>query len=124
MSDDMTALIQRECRAVRRLARLFRVERSGHFERLPSEVARRLRDRRGELIAEVQRLEARRRSYEPWALPQLDVAMGTLAREVHDAERYCLERLAALGAELDGRRGRGTATGLRDGADGHILGRG
>jgi hypothetical protein len=124
MPDDSETLMERECRAVRRLARLFRIERSGRFERLPGEVSRRLRARRGELIKEVQQLETRRRSFEPWTLPQLDVAMGTLAREADEAERYCLERLALLGAELDRRRGRGSATGLRDGAGGRILGRG
>jgi hypothetical protein len=122
VSDDAASLMERECRAVRRLARLFRIERAGRFERLASDVARRLRARRGELIEEVQRLEAKRRSFEPWTLPQIDVAMGTLAREVDDAERYCLERLAVLGAELEQRRSHGT--GLRNGTDGRILGRG
>ena len=79
-------------------------------------------DRRGRLIDELVRLEERRRSLEPWSTTELDLAMGSLAREVARTEQYCLERLAELGEELERRRGIGTATGLRDGADGRLLG--
>ena len=50
--------------------------------------------------------------------------MGVLAREVEQGEQRCLEFLAEIGARLSRLRGEGTATGLRDGADGRLLGRG
>jgi hypothetical protein len=124
MSDTATALLRQEYRAARRLARLFRIERSGRIARWPSGIARRLIDRRGRLIDEMVRLEQRRRSLEPWSSVELELAMGTLAREVDRTEQHCLERLAELGAELERRRGVGTATGLRDVVDGRLLGSG
>ena len=125
MADTAEALAQQEQRLARRLARLFRFERTGRFRRWPNEVTGRLVGRRGELIDELMRLERRRRSFEPWNLGELDTAMGVLSREVEFGEQRCLERLAELGAELDRRRGIGAATGLRgDGGAGQLLGRG
>jgi hypothetical protein len=124
MTEDGSALIRQEYRVARRLARLFRIERSGRLERWPSAVVWRLMDRRSRLIDELVRLEERRRSTAPPARAALDHPMGALAREVSRAEQHCLERVAVLGAELDRRRGRGTATGLRDAVEGQLLGRG
>jgi len=124
MSDDATALLNREQRAARRLARLFRIERAGRFASRPTETVQRLIERRGRLVEELARLEARRKSLAPWTTVELDLAMGILAKEADRAEQWCLERLAELGAELARRRGAGTATGLRDGADGQLLGHG
>jgi hypothetical protein len=124
MTADASALTRRECRVARRLARLFRIERSGGFARRPRDVVRRMVDRRAQLIDELVRLEEYRRSLEPGTLPELDVAIGTLAREVDCTEQHCLERLAEIGDELRRRRGVGTRTGLRDGASGQLLGRG
>jgi hypothetical protein len=124
MIDDATALLRREYRTARRLARLFRVERSGRFARLPAETVDRLIERRGVLIGELAAIDAKRLSLAPWATPDLDIAMGVLAREVDCAEQRCREVIAELGAELERRRGMGTATGLRDGADGRLLGSG
>ncbi len=122
MIDDTTALITREYRVARRLARLFRLERSAGFARRSADVARRLLERRGAVIDELMRLDAKRLSLAPWATAELDIAMSALAREVDRAEQHCQELLAELGGELKRRRGLGTATGLRDGADGRLLG--
>lgn len=122
MIDDATALIRRECRTARRLARLFRIERSGGFPRRPAELVRRLAERREAVIDELVRLDAKRLSFAPWATADLDIAMGVLAKEVDRTEQYCRELLAELGAELERRRGLGTATGLRDGVDGRLIG--
>ena len=81
-------------------------------------------DRRSRLIAELLRLEEAHRSPAPVGRTELDRAMRALAEEVGEAERHCLRRLDELGAELDRRRGGGTATGLRDGANGQLLGHG
>jgi hypothetical protein len=124
MADDGIALMEREYRAARRLARLFRIERSDRFERWPNKIIRRLLDRRSCLIDELLRLDEKRRSRGPSAPAELDLAMGALAQEVGRAERHCLNRVAALEAELDRRRDRRRATGLRDGAAGQLLGRG
>ena len=122
MIDETTALIRQEYRTARRLARLFRIERSGGFARRPAELMRRWAERRGAVIDELMRLDAKRLSLAPWTTADLDIAMGALAREIDRAEQRCRELLAELGAELERRRGLGTATGLRDGADGRLLG--
>ena len=124
MSDDGTALIRQEYRVARRLARLFRIERSGRIEDWPSTIVERLIGRRQHLIDELLRLEERRRSREPSPRAELDLAMGALAQEADWAEQHCLARLAELGAELHRRRGGGTATGLRTSPDGQLLGHG
>lgn len=124
MIDDATVLLRREYRMARRLARLFRIERAGGFARRPGDVARRLIERRGRVIDDLVRLDARRLSLAPWTSTELDAAIGALAREVGRAEQRCREVLAELGAELRRRRGLGTATGLRDGAGGRLLGSG
>ena len=124
LPDDATALARQECRAVRRLVRLFRCERTGRLVRLPPATAARLIERRGTVIAQVVRLEARRRSFAPWTTGELDLAMNALASEVDRAEEHCVARLAELRVELAQRHGAGVATGLRDGAAGRLLGRG
>jgi hypothetical protein len=124
MIDDATALLRREYRATHRLARLFRIERSGGFARWPADILRRLGERRGALIDELIGLDARRRALAPPVTADLDGAMGVLARDVDRAEQHCREVLAEIGAELERRRGIGTATGLRDGNDGRLLGSG
>jgi hypothetical protein len=124
MTADPSALTKRECYVARRLARLFRIERSGGLARRPRDVVRRMVDRRAQLIDELVRLEQCRRSLEPWTLPELDVAMGTLAREVDCTQQHCLDRLAEIGDELRRQRGVGTRTGLRDGTSGQLLGSG
>jgi hypothetical protein len=124
MIDEATDLMWREIRAARRLVRLFRIERSGRFARHSTDTVRRLIDRRGQLIDELRRMELRRRSFAPWVPTELGLTMGQLAREVGRTEQSCLELLARLGAELRRLRGEGVATGLCDGADGRLLGRG
>ena len=124
MLADETTLMRQEIRTARRLARLFRAERTGRLGRRPSETARRFVERRGALIDELVRLEAQRRSLAPWTPTELDLAIGALRLEVDRAEQFCLALLAQLGAELGQRRGEGRATGLRAGTGGQLLGRG
>jgi len=124
MIDDATALIRREYRVVCRLARLFRIERSGGLARRPAEIARCMLERRSDLIGELASIDLKRRSRASEPTPDLDLAMGSLAREVDRAEQRCRELIAALGGEIERRRGMGAATGLRDGADGRLLGSG
>jgi hypothetical protein len=124
MLGEATPLATKECRVARRLARLFRIERSGSLARRPKDVVRRMVDRRAQLIDELVRLEECRRSLEFSTLPDLDVAMAILAREVDCTQQHCLERLAEIGEELRRRRGIGIRTGLRDGMSGQLLGRG
>src|SRR5258708_5058035 len=123
MIDPGTELLHREILLARRLVRLFRIERSGHLRRRPAETAHRLIDRRGRLIEELAQLEERRRSLAPWVPGELGLTMGALAQEVERGEQRCLEFLAEIGARLSRLRGGGTATGLRDGSDGRLLGR-
>jgi hypothetical protein len=124
MSDDAATLVTQEYRVASRLARLFRIERSGRFSGRSSETVRRLIERRGRLVDTLARLDATRRSLVPWKTAELDLAMGELKREVDSTEQCCLELLAELGEELRRRRGVVAATGLRDGACGQLLGHG
>src|ERR1700676_975108 len=114
MSAEEITLMRQEMRTARRLARLFRIERSGRLERWPRETTCRLAERRGRLIDELVRLEARRRSIAPWTPPELDLAMGALRLEVDRAEQSCMTLLARLDAELGRLRGEGRAAGLRE----------
>lgn len=124
MIDEATMLLRREYRMTRRLTRLFRIERVGGFVRWPAEIVRRLTERRGRLIGDLIRLDAKRQSLAPWTTAELDIAIGALAREVDRSEQRCRELQAEIGAELARRRGLGVATGLRNSADGRLLGRG
>lgn len=124
MSDPVTELMRKEIQVARHLARLFRLERSGYLRRRPVETTHRLIDRRGRLIDELTRLEEKRRSLAPWVPDELELTMGALTREVARGEQRCLEFLAEIGARLNQLRGEGAATGLRDGTDGRLLGRG
>lgn len=115
-------LAMRECRAARRLSRLFRIERLGRFERHPIETVRQLIGRRAVLVDELAQLEAKRRALAAPLPAALDAALGELAREVDAARQSCLARAEQLAAELGQRRGEGRATGLRGGGAGQLLG--
>src|ERR1700722_18570054 len=105
MIDPVTALMHREIAIARRLARLFRLERSGRLRRRPVETARRLIAPRACLIEELTRLDERRRSLAPWVPDGLGLMMGALAQEVERGEQRCLEFLAESGASLSRLRG-------------------
>jgi hypothetical protein len=123
MANAASDLATREHRLACRLARLFRIQRAGRFERRPEDVARRLVERRAVLIERLMRLDHERRVVAPRPPAGLDRAMNALAGEVDAAERWGLDRLDEIGAELSRRR-RAAASGLRDGATGQLLGRG
>jgi hypothetical protein len=124
MSDNAQRLIERESRTARRLRRLFRIERAGAFERRPIEIARQMIDRRGRLIDDLIRLDAERRLMLGEPTQELDTVMGTLAREVYEAQMRCTARIEAIGDELLQRRSPGAVTGLRDSTSGRLLGHG
>jgi hypothetical protein len=124
MTDDAAMLVTQEYRVACRLARLFRIERSGRFSGRSSQTVQRLIERRGRLVDTLVRIDAARRSLVPGKTAELDLAMGELAKEVGSAEQRCIELLAELGEELRRRRGVPAATGLRDGAFGQLLGHG
>lgn len=111
-----------ECRAARRLTRLFRIERLGRFERHPIETVRQLIGRRAMLVDELAQLEVKRRALGAPLPLELGAALGELAHEVGAARQSCLARAEQLAAELAQRRGEGRATGLRGGSAGQLLG--
>jgi predicted transcriptional regulator len=55
---------------------------------------------------------------------ELAAAMAELAREVDRSQARCVDRITTLAGELGWRQASGIATGLRDDADGRLLGRG
>ena len=116
-------LVIRETRTIRRIGRLFRLERAGRFERRPMETIRRLIARRGRLVEELTEMETRRRLLGGPLPPELGAALDELANEVGATRQSCEARIDGLDAELRRRRGEGTATGLRGGG-GLLLGRG
>jgi hypothetical protein len=124
MSNAATQLALVQIRTVRRLGRLFRVERTGRLERRPFEVSQRLIGRRAGLVDELVRLDAARRSLAVPPSDELSAAIRDLAGEVDRLQALCAARIEALTLELRQRRGAGQATGLRDGAGGRILGSG
>ena len=114
----------RQCHIARRLARLFRIERTGGFERRPMAVIRRVIERRGALIDELIACERRRPNALTGSSAALEQALTELAVEVQQA-RECIEmRLARLRTELGLRRGAGPPSGIRDRASGRLIGRG
>jgi hypothetical protein len=124
MTDNAHELTTRESRLARRLRRLFHIERAGGFERRPAEIVWRLIGRRGQLVDELIRLDAARRTLAAPTTAALDVAIGKLAHEVREAHARCAARIEAIDDELAQRRAAGGTTGLRDGASGRLLGQG
>lgn len=123
-ADDLT---RRECGAIRRLARLLRIERNGGFARLSPETAARLVARRGLLIGDLIALEQRRRTLDPVVPFELASASAALAGEAARARNAAVGAIARLTAELRRRRGPGLSAGaaINGQADaGRLLGRG
>lgn len=108
-------------RIARRLSRLFRIERSGGFDRRPAETVRRMIERRDALI---DALIAFQRRHEEAPSPALLRSLAELADEARYAQEYAEAQVVRLRAELGLRRGDGRPTGLRGGAEGQLLGRG
>lgn len=123
MSESEIELAVQESRAVRRLSRLFRIERLGGFERHSIETVRRLIARRAKLVDELAPLEAKRRLSDAPVPAELGTALSELTGEVDAARQSSVARAERLAAELRQRRGEGQATGLRGGA-GQLLGSG
>jgi hypothetical protein len=113
-----------ESRTVRRLSRLFRIERAGGFERRAAPTVRRLIARRRGLIERLIASDLGRRPSRAARAARLDAALSDLAGEVRQSQEFAAIRLERLEAELRLRRGDGPATGIREGAGGHLLGSG
>jgi hypothetical protein len=125
MPDLAPDLIIAEGRTVRRLFRLFRWERIGAYARRPMATVWRLIERRGALLAELSRLDRRRRALAVPPSPELDAALRGLHRETELSRERAEQVVAATHGELCVRRGADSATGLRDrSADSRLLGRG
>lgn len=109
---------------IARLARLFRAERRGLFERRPPDMVATLLQRRGRCITLLLRLEQERRRHAPGSDPVLDAAVVTLGAEIDAASGYVSAARVRAGAELRQLRGQGEASGLPGSSSGTILGRG
>jgi hypothetical protein len=118
---DLTTL---ECRAARRLTRLFRIERNGDFTRWPIETWRQLLHRRSAVIDEVLHLEKKRRTHATLIPAELGDALAELSREVARSRALAETRVALLAEELSRRHGQSPATGIRANLAGQLLGRG
>jgi hypothetical protein len=109
-------------RVTRRVARLFRIERTGRLERCPAPMAQRLICRRGALIQALIAADYQRRADAAAQSPALAEALGDLASEVGRCRPATERRLEELAAELRLRGGAAAPTGLRSGVSGRLLG--
>jgi hypothetical protein len=112
--------VDRQSRAARRLARLFRIERNGGFERWPAGINRQVIERRGQLVdallTDLQAMPVR-------PPPPLDRALAELSQEVRWALDPVRMRLQQIGKDLRLSRGEGLPTGIRNSPSGHSLGK-
>jgi hypothetical protein len=124
MIEPGTNMIAREVHAARRVGRLFKIERTGGFDRRPAATVRRLLDRRGALVTELLLVDGMRRSLPSPHSAELDQALRELASEIRQSLHHSERLMERLGTDLRIRRGAGLPTGIRDSADGRLLGRG
>jgi hypothetical protein len=115
-------LAHHRSRAVRRLARLFRIERNGGFDRRPPGLIARLIERRGILVDELM-VNLQRRSIANTSSAELDRTLNALAREVDRTLDHARARLEEISKDLRVSRGEGLPTGIRNRAHGQALGK-
>jgi hypothetical protein len=123
MPESVSTLILRESRAARRLARLFKIEGGGGFERWPLATIRRLIERRAAIVNALLQMERERRALAAPHSAELDRALTELAREVGSALQRAQRRVDQLDKELQARRGASPHTGIRATGSGQLLGR-
>ena len=107
---------------MRRLARLFRIERNGGFDRRPPALIARLIERRGILVDEL-RMTLQRRSITDTSPTELDRSLNALAREVERTLDHVRARLEEISNDLRLSRGEGLPTGIRNSSHGQSLGK-
>jgi hypothetical protein len=114
--------VDRQSRAARRLARLFRIERNGGFERWPPAVSRQLIERRGQLI-EAMLTDLKRQAIVAQPSAEVDRALAHLSREIEGAVDHVRAQLQQIGKDLRLSRGEGLPSGIRNSPGGHPLGK-
>jgi hypothetical protein len=122
MSEADAELTQFEIRSARCLARLFRIECGGGFDRRPVVIIGRLIERRGRLAASLLRTDQERRTRRVRPTAELVRALAELADEVRRALSYAHTRLQQIGKDLRLSQGEGLPTGIRDNGNGRPLG--
>ena len=123
MSESGTDPTRLEIRSVRRLARLFRIEYHGGFDRRPVADIGRLVERRNALVAALLTTDLQRRALAVQPTTELDQAIAELSGEVDRALPWVHTRLKQIGKDLQLSRGEGWSTGIRDNSHGHALGK-
>jgi hypothetical protein len=123
MTEAAAETMVRYTRTAWRLVRLFRIERAGRLDQLPMETVGRLIERRGRLVGELLVLDGMRASSTASGSAELKRSLAALAREVGLSLRLAKARLDRIGDSLSRRSGAGLPTGLRDGANGRLLGK-
>jgi hypothetical protein len=122
VSETEPDVMRNESSTARRLTRLFRIERSGGFDRRPVAIARRLIERRGALVEALLMLDSQRRTSATRASAELDRAFAGLLHEVDQARDRAAKRLEQIVKDLRLSRGQGLASGIRASTAGHTLG--
>lgn len=118
------ALVERERHMMRRLSRLFRLERNGRLDRWPIGSVFALVTRRSRCIKELMTLDAERRRCGGKPDRRLDDAAQALAREIDEALRPVEARAERLRSDVKVLRGEGSTSGMKGFSAGKILGRG
>jgi hypothetical protein len=124
MPDRQRDIVAHERYLAHRVGRLFRLECAGCLSRRRADVARRLLDRRGELIDSLIRADHARRNLQIPISAELKLAIEALWREVGAARSKADARLEGLRDNLAMALGEGIPSGVRGMAAGRILGRG
>jgi hypothetical protein len=115
-------IIRRESRAARRLGRLLRVEAAGGFRRRPTDIVRRLIERRDMIIEQLLQLDVMRRSLGSPRTAALEEALEELAHNVNTALQFAHERMEQISGDLRMRHGEGLRTGISNAVVGQLLG--
>ena len=123
MTVPATDLFIAESRAARRLARLFRIERHGGFDRWPAATVSRLIERRGMLVKDLKHLNGVRRSLPATRSSELDAALKALETEVNRAINPTRSRVEQIGGDLRSLTAARLPTGIRDTGRGQLLGK-
>jgi hypothetical protein len=102
---------------------LFKIERGGRFDRLPVATAHRLIARRAALVNELILFKEGRHATALLRSAEFEEVIAELAREIDLSLPRAQMHVERLDRDLRLRRGETLATGIRDSANGHLLGK-
>lgn len=124
MADADADILNEESRLVRRLDRLFRIERGGALTRRPNALGELLHGRRDAIIEDLMRADATRRALKITASAELQQAVEALASELARSRDAIDVRVRQLREDWHILRGDGVPTGMRHSLQRRLVGKG